>query len=365
MRSEHVAVHRRGDVATLVDEDADSAFRLDEVAATIAERLAAPTTLGTVCDRVGAEFEVDAERCAAEVERFVGELADRGYVEPYGASPTETVLRRRYLDLLVRALVNLIYPEHEVRLHHLERQGPEPERTDTSRKLRDIRYSHAEELADLIARKHDGRIWEGKVTRYSHTMVGVRRLENLERCAARVFADGVPGDFLEAGVCQGGAAIFLRALQVAYDEPWRRTWVADSFEGLPVPEHPIDADYDFSETHQPWLAADLETVQANFRTYDLLSDAVRFLPGWFRDTLPAAPVEQLAILRIDADLYASTRDVLVALYDRVAPGGFVVVDDYWTFDPCRTAVDEFLAEQGVAPALRRIDQDATYWRKTE
>jgi O-methyltransferase len=197
-------------------------------------------------------------------------------------------------------------------------------------------------------------------------MVGLRRLENLEQCAARVFADGIPGDFMEAGVCQGGASIFLRALQVAYGEPHRQTWVADSFEGLPVPSHPEDVEHglDFSEPRQPWLAASLRAVQDNFRTYDLLSDAVRFVPGWFSETLHALPAERLAILRVDADLYESTRDVLDALYDRVSPGGYVVIDDYWAFEPCRMAVDRFLAERGAVVELRRIDWSAVFWRKT-
>jgi hypothetical protein len=90
---------------------------------------------------------------------------------------------------------------------------------------------------------------------------------------------------------------------------------------------------------------------------------VRFLPGWFSDSLPHAPVGQLAILRLDADLYASTMDALVPLYDKVAPGGFVVVDDYWAFTPCRMAITEFRESHGITEPIRRIDWSAVYWRK--
>jgi len=61
-------------------------------------------------------------------------------------------------------------------------------------------------------------------------------LDNLERCAEQVFLEEIPGDFLEAGVCQGGAAIFLRALQVAFGQESRCVWAADPFQGLPPPQ---------------------------------------------------------------------------------------------------------------------------------
>jgi O-methyltransferase len=194
-------------------------------------------------------------------------------------------------------------------------------------------------------------------------MVGMRRLQNLEWCATRVFSDGIAGDFMEAGVCQGGAAIFMRALQVAHGEDHRRMWVADSFEGLPAPTSEFDHGYEFQEARQPWLAATLEAVQDNFSTYSLLSEQVHFLRGWFADTLKDAPVKALAVLRIDADLYASTRDVLQALYDKLTPGGFIIVDDYHAFPPCRRAVDEFRDERGIAEPLTRIDWTAVFWRK--
>ena len=87
-----------------------------------------------------------------------------------------------------------------------------------------------------------------------------------------------------------------------------------------------------------------------------------FLPGWFRDTLAGAAVPPLAILRVDADLYESTRDALASLYDRVSPGGFVIVDDYDAFAPCRRAVQEFRHARGITAPIRHIDRMAVYWR---
>lgn len=366
LRAEGVELRREQDRIVLANPTGQRPLALNDVGAVIAERLSAPTTLATVCEHVLASFDVEPAECASRVEQFVAKLRARGLVETYYGTAAETALRRRYLDLLARALVNLIYPEHELRMEHLAEHGTTDDPVSDARLLRDIRTQRSETLAALVDTKAEGRNWRGRVTSQSHTMIGLRRLENLERCAVRVFADGVPGDFLEAGVCQGGAAIFLRALQVAYDEGDRCTWLADSFAGLPAPQHPQDVAHgmDFTEPVQPWLAASLEAVQENFRTYDLLSDRVRFLPGWFAETLPAAPVEKLAILRVDGDLYASTRDALDALYDRVSPGGYVVIDDYCAFEPCRAAVEDFRAAHGIEEELHRVDWTAVFWRRT-
>lgn len=310
---------------------------------------------------ISLHYGIELGQASEALNDFVVRMGSLGFVEIDDGSQASQ-LRKRYLDLLKSALVNTLYAEHELRIEWLELHGPGTD-IASARKLRDIRYANGKEFAELLACKTDGRNWKSRVTRFSHTMVGMRRLQNLEWCADRVFSEGVPGDFMEAGVCQGGASIFMRALQVAHGEDHRRMWVADSFQGLPEPSSEFDKGYDFQEARQPWLAATLETVRDNFATYGLLSETVNFLPGWFADTLKAAPVEALALLRIDADLYASTRDVLQALYDKLTPGGFIIVDDYYAFLPCRRAVDEFRNQRGITEPLTRIDWTAVFWRK--
>jgi O-methyltransferase len=352
---------RDGDVSILVHRDSGFEYRLNATAATMWNGLREPTTLAALTELLTRQFDVPENECRATAEQFVERMWELGFVDIDTGGSESPALRRRYLDLLKRALVNLIYPEHELRMDALQAANGA---TD-DRLLRDIRYTRADLFEELVAHKRDGSNFQRRATRFSHTMIGLRRLENIERCAARIFAAGVPGDFAEAGVCQGGAAIFMRGLQVAYGEAERRTWLADSFQGLPIPTDPADEGYDFSEARQPWLAWDVEAVQDNFRTYELLSDNVRFLAGWFAETLPNAPIERLALLRIDADLYESTRDVLVSLYDKVSPGGFVIVDDYHAFKPCRLAVDEFREGRGISGPLTRVDWTAVYWRKRD
>lgn len=205
------------------------------------------------------------------------------------------------------------------------------------------------------------RAWGGDWPKHAETMIGHVRLDNIEECARTVFADKVPGDFLEAGVWRGGACIFMRAL-LELESSYRVVWVADSFAGLPPPDqhrYPIDAGdghYTVAE-----LRVSIDEVRKNFERYGLLDDRVRFIKGWFKDTLPG-PVRQLAILRLDGDMYESTIQTLDALYDRVSPGGFTIVDDY-SLKGARTATDDFRARRGIQEPLVAIDWTGVFWRK--
>lgn len=208
-------------------------------------------------------------------------------------------------------------------------------------------------------RREMGRDWP----RFALTMIGKVRLHSLRDLAEAVIADTIPGDFLEAGVWRGGACIFLRGLLKVSGIVDRKIWVADSFAGLPPPNpvlYPADAG-DPHHTLTP-LAVPLDEVRSNFARYGLLDDQVRFLPGWFKDTLPSAPIERLALLRLDGDMYESTIQTLAALYGKVSPGGVVIVDDY-ILPGCRKAVDDFRRQHGISSPLQPVDGAAVYWRR--
>ncbi len=196
-------------------------------------------------------------------------------------------------------------------------------------------------------------------------MIGLYRLDNLERCIADVVRRGVAGDIIETGVWRGGAMIFARAVLKVLGDTERTVWCADSFEGLPPPDteaYPADADDRHSLEAE--LSVSLADVRANFARYELLDDQVRFIKGWFSDTLEKAPIERLSILRLDGDMYASTIVALGALYPKVTPGGFVIVDDYGAVAACKQAVDDFRRDQGISDELRSIDWTGRYWQRS-
>lgn len=197
------------------------------------------------------------------------------------------------------------------------------------------------------------------------TMRGRVRLDALDECVRTVVAEDVPGDLIEAGAWRGGVCIFMRGALKAYGDRTRAVWVADSFQGLPPPAamtFPLDRRTDL------WITEDRavteEQVRANFERYGLLDDRVRFLPGWFRDTLPSAPIERLSLARLDGDLYESTTQALTHLYPKLSPGGFLVVDDFHDVVACRTAVEHYRRDHGIGEDIVEIDGSAVYWRKT-
>ncbi len=206
-----------------------------------------------------------------------------------------------------------------------------------------------------------GRDWPSM----AHTMIGVKRLSNLRQLAEKVIQDQIPGDFIETGVWRGGACILMRAVLAAYNESERRVWVADSFEGVPVPDverYPSDVESDYHTFEE--LAVSFETVRENIAKYGLLDDRVVFLKGWFKDTLPTAPIETLALLRLDGDLYESTVVAMDSLYDKLSIGGYVIVDDYHVVKGCRDAIGDFLADRNISPQLQEIDGVGVFWQKT-
>ena len=97
--------------------------------------------------------------------------------------------------------------------------------------------------------------------------------------------------------------------------------------------------------------------------YGLWDDQVRFLKGWFKDTLPNAPMQQIAVMRLDGDMYELTMDGLNALYPRLSVGGFVIIDDYVLLEPCRQAVDDYRRQHDITEEIVPIDFTGAYWRR--
>ncbi len=267
--------------------------------------------------------------------------------------------RGLYLDLMKRCLLNMIYPQSEEAPSLATNSGFRGTRALLSGEEGCGGHISATKSGDHLGRM-EGRIWPI----VAHTMIGLKRLDNLQFCVDEAITNGVRGDLIETGVWRGGAAIFMRAMLKAYGVTDRCVWVADSFEGLPPPntgKYPHDANSRLHESRE--LAVSLEQVQANFERYGLLDGQVRFLKGWFCDTLPVAPIERLAVLRLDGDMYQSTMDALVSLYPKVSQGGYVIVDDYGCIPACRQAVHDYRSANDITEEIRDIDWTGIFWQK--
>lgn len=198
----------------------------------------------------------------------------------------------------------------------------------------------------------------------AHSMVGIARLRNLAELGQSVIDENIPGDFIETGVWRGGCCILMKGV-LKSNGSYRKVYVADSFEGLPKPnakKYPKDSG-DTHYAHNDALAVSVEQVKANFAAYDLLDESVVFVKGLFQDTLHKLPNEPLALLRLDGDMYESTIVALEALYPRLSPGGYIIIDDYGALGPCRQAVTDYRSQHRITAPIQTIDHTGVWWRK--
>jgi len=272
-----------------------------------------------------------------------------------------------YIDLMKKTLTASIYDESAWAIINSPTQEQSPRRISLQffrNFFRDFLVKQLLKRSILLVKtksfnilnRDEGRDWP----LIGYTMVGHQRLENVQKCVEDILRNKVLGDLIEAGAWRGGTTIFMRALLKAYGVIDRKVWVADSFEGLPAPKNKDDG-WDLS--HVDYLKVSLDQVKSNFERFGLLDEQVEFLKGWFCDTLLHAPIKRIAILRLDGDMYSSTMDSLKNLYHKVSKGGYIIVDDYYSWPSCRSAVTDFRTEHSIKSEIKRIDWSGAYWKK--
>lgn len=200
---------------------------------------------------------------------------------------------------------------------------------------------------------------------HAKTMIGYNRLANIEHCIRIIDKEHIVGDLIETGVWRGGAAIFMKAVLNELKIKDKKVWLADSFIGIPPPKKGYPEDK-ISDLHQHRIFKVSKTeVENNFRMFDLMDESIKFLEGWFHETLPNTSISKLSLLRLDGDLYESTYVALKHLYPKLSLGGFVIIDDYNAFQFCKKAVQDFRLENQIDEEIIEIDQEAVFWRKME
>lgn len=266
-----------------------------------------------------------------------------------------------YIDLLKKALTFSLWPEPPIPIETFNYRRSRARRAvvkAVAGLLRRYKYVLSKETGVSDHQREEGAFWP----LLADTMIGMKRLNSLQKCIETVLSEDIPGDFIETGVWRGGACIFMRGLLAAHNIRDRRVFVADSFRGLPPPDQRYAADRGDQHHRHEFLAVSEDVVKANFARYGLLDDQVVFLPGWFSETLPASPIDALSILRLDGDMYASTVEALRHLYPKLSRGGYCIVDDY-ALEGCRQAVDDYREEHRIDAAIHLVDWTGAWWRK--
>lgn len=197
-----------------------------------------------------------------------------------------------------------------------------------------------------------------------YTMTSVERLYSLYQSVRYIVGNKIPGDIVECGVWKGGS-MMLVALELQKRLDLRQLHMFDTFAGMTAPsEHDVDFQGERAgallsrqskQSSHVWAYSPLEEVRAAMTTTGYPSEMIQYVQGDVCQTLPESAPEQIALLRLDTDWYASTYHELQHLYDRLVPGGVLIIDDYGYWRGARQACDQFFQERGLVPLLTRID----------
>lgn len=194
-----------------------------------------------------------------------------------------------------------------------------------------------------------------------YTLLSPEPLNTLKMCMEAVERDNILGDFIEAGIWKGGAVILMRAFLNAYQNSIRLVWGADSFEGFPDSKHP-DSKI-LNNFIYPWVVVEQDQVEKAISRFELLDGQVRLVKGFFKDSLPTIPIKEIAVLRVDGDMYDSTMDILENLYPKLSIGGYVIIDDFGAFHGCDEAVIEYRKQHNIDEPFFKQGFYGIYWRK--
>jgi O-methyltransferase len=282
--------------------------------------------------------------------RFTHACDDQMTTKPQDARPIEArgpgagaeELRKAYLDLLKLTLCDLANARTESVMLTIDHTGMFS------------KQSTAEELVHRATGMH----W----SLHGLTMVGLTRLDDLQQCVESIVHDGVEGEVIEAGVWRGGASMLMRATLDSLGDD-RTIWLADSFEGFPEPDEdafPADQERDLSRFD--FLSVPVEEVRANFARLGL-DHGLKFVPGFFDETMPSLRGGSWCLVRLDSDTYEGTRLALDSLYPGLSVGGHLIIDDYHLLPECQRAVDDYRSEHGVAEPLESVDWNSARWRR--
>lgn len=196
-------------------------------------------------------------------------------------------------------------------------------------------------------------IWRVK----PRTMTSHEKLYALILATRYIEAHNVPGEVVECGVWRGGSMQAVAYTLLETGAATRDLHLFDTFEGMPPPTEKDRRRFAGKESAAEllaisdkdakiWAVATLDDVREGMAETNYPSERIHYHPGMVEETVPSQAPESISLLRLDTDWYESTRHELEHLYDRLSPGGVIIIDDYGGWEGSRTATEEFLAKTG-------------------
>lgn len=198
-----------------------------------------------------------------------------------------------------------------------------------------------------------------------HTISDIAAQWALYKALEHIVKHKIPGDIVECGVWNGGSMLLAAHALRHFGDTSRKIYLYDTFEGMPEPAAD-DVDCQGNSALGAWqrhrdqgtrwgYGGTLDMVKAVLARANYPEDHLIFVPGMVEDTMENTLPDQIALLRLDTDLYASTYHELVHGYPKLSPGGVLIVDDYGYFLGARRATDQYIAENALPLFLTRLN----------
>ena len=195
-------------------------------------------------------------------------------------------------------------------------------------------------------------------------------IQNTYDLTHRAITGGVLGDLVECGVA-AGSQIGVMGLVCRKFNCKKKIYAFDSYEGIPLagpkdtdqpgigavdPNRPLPSDLRELLKSSGITVHSLDSVKYNIGVrWGLDTSQFVFVKGWFQDTVPVNTIDKIAVLRLDGDLYESTKVCLDHLHNKVQKGGYVIIDDY-ALDGAREAVLEFFKSNDLHYEIKPVNE---------
>ena len=205
-------------------------------------------------------------------------------------------------------------------------------------------------------------------------MTSPERMFALYKGIEYVVQNKIPGDIVECGVWKGGSSMLAAMTCLVFGERARKIYLYDTYSGMAEPTEDDRQNTKHNERARTkwdslkrkdgndWCFASLEEVERNMNATGYPTDQLVFVKGRVEETLPQIKPDQIALLRLDTDWYASTKHELKHLYPLLSQNGLLLIDDYGHWAGAKKAVDEFFDVHPIY--LARIDNTARVGIKT-
>lgn len=206
--------------------------------------------------------------------------------------------------------------------------------------------------------------WHFLTQVHDYTELPTAILFNLYTVARYIAENKIEGDFVECGVLVGGSIMMVEHVLKRYDtSSSRRVFALDTFRGFVRRDQDLDISIRDGRAvcHPSSTLLDYsDAAITNMKSVGY--ERLVVLQGDVLETIPTLDVQKIALLRLDTDTYDTTKFELETLYDRVVPGGVIIVDDYGYTLGCKKAVDDFISNRAVL--LQRLNPNVRTWVKT-